>query len=145
MLCIILSGTCPFIIDHNSRKWGITKQLLSGFLGNRWSVGPSDELLPSAFGLWQQFIFRANRSSVALKPSQQLYNVNKIFAFLEHHAWGIVSQGKLQLPVVFIHLTEFETPHLDCLSSWLQPTSPQHHVVVPVGQPDVPSELSSVI
>ena len=62
VLCnwIILSGACPFIIEHNSRKWGITKQLLSGFSGN-------------TFGLWQQFIFRANRSSVALKPSQQLY------------------------------------------------------------------------
>ena len=72
---IILSSACAFIIEYNSRKWGITKQLLSGFSGNRSSVGPSDELLPSAFGLWQQVIFRANRSSVALKPSQQLYNV----------------------------------------------------------------------
>ena len=53
VLCnwIILSGgACPFIIEHNSRKWGITKQLLSGFSGNRWSV--------------------------ALKPSQQLYTIN---------------------------------------------------------------------
>ena len=49
LYAIALSGACPFIIEHSSfsRKWGITKQLLSGFSGNR--------------------------SSVALKPSQQLY------------------------------------------------------------------------
>ena len=48
-------------------------QLLTGFEGNRWSVGPEDELLPEAEGRGQQFIWGANRSSVARKPSQQLF------------------------------------------------------------------------
>ena len=63
---IILSGACPFIIENNSSEWGIPEQFLPGLSGNRWTVGPSDEL---AFGLWQQFIFMANWSYVALKPS----------------------------------------------------------------------------
>ena len=48
-------------------------QLLTGFEGNRWSVGPEDELLPEAEGRGQQFIWGANRSSVARKPRQQLF------------------------------------------------------------------------
>ena len=48
-------------------------QLLTGFEGNRWSVGPEDELLPEAEGRGQQFIWGANRSSVARKHRQQLF------------------------------------------------------------------------
>ena len=54
-------------------------QLLTGFEGNRWSVGPEDELLPEAEGRGQQFIWGANRSSVALKPRQQLFCYTPIF------------------------------------------------------------------
>ena len=38
-------------------------------------MGYNKTVVVRVFGLWQQFIFRANRSSVALKPSQQLYMI----------------------------------------------------------------------
>ena len=61
------SEKCPWRGPSNSI------QLLTGFEGNRWSVGPEDELLPEAEGRGQQFIWGTNRWSVVRKPRQQLF------------------------------------------------------------------------